>query len=116
MMSSRQSPASVDDERSSIYCFMELPKLFGRFLSSLHYARNDLVLYFYISIGYYPHFLMEIYSVLFEDFFFYQIAESEDILPGCLGIVDEEVAMLFAHLHSSDASSLQPCMIDESTR
>jgi hypothetical protein len=59
---------------------------------------------------------MEIYSVLFEDFFLNQIAESEDILPGCLIIVDEEVAMLFAHLHTSDTSSLESCMIDELPR
>lgn len=59
---------------------------------------------------------MEAYSVLFEDFFFDQITESEDILPGCLGIIDEEVAVLFAHFHTSDTSSLESCMIDESTR
>lgn len=71
---------------------------------------------FRLLITNYPDFFMEAYSVLFLNFFFYQISESEDILPGCLGIVDEEVAMLFTHLHATDASSLESCMIDESTR
>jgi hypothetical protein len=47
MMSSRQSSVPVDDERSSIYCFLEFTALFGRFLSPLHFTRNDLAFYFY---------------------------------------------------------------------
>lgn len=57
---------------------------------------------------------MELDSVLFEDFFFYDISECEDILPACLGIVDEEVAMLLTDLDSTNSSSLESCLIDES--
>lgn len=56
---------------------------------------------------------MKFYAILFKNCFFDQITQSEDILPCCFCIIDEEVAMLFAHLHSSHSSSLESCPIDE---
>jgi hypothetical protein len=49
--SSRVSSISVSDERSSIYHFLALSGLFGRFLSLFHFARNDSIFYWIISSG-----------------------------------------------------------------
>jgi hypothetical protein len=59
------------------------------------------------------HFFMEGYTILLLHSGYYDIPEGEDVLPGSLLVIDEEVPMAVTHDDTSYASSLQSCFFDE---